>query len=139
MNPPKATVGRKELVERCDAAGEGAEVEYDLEVQDRANGRGVKGVDLRVVAPSQPGGEGGPSGDDAGIPEGGLSLDEAIARLVDDGGHLGKTARRRGHITGPPASSGSCRAGAAGTTGHTAATSTSPGRHGGRVTTRATT
>ena len=41
MDPPKATVGRKELLAVCDAAGEGAEVEYDLEVQDRANGRGT--------------------------------------------------------------------------------------------------
>jgi hypothetical protein len=49
MLPPKATVGRKELLAICDAAGEGAEVEYDLEVQDRVNGRGVRGIALRVV------------------------------------------------------------------------------------------
>lgn len=57
-SPPKATVSRRELVARCEAAGEGAEVEYDMEVQDRANGRGVTGVDLRMVAPT-PAGEGG--------------------------------------------------------------------------------
>ena len=48
---PRATVSRKELVARCDAAGEGAKVEYVLEVQDRASGGGVRGVDLRVVDP----------------------------------------------------------------------------------------
>lgn len=56
MDPPKATVGSMALVARCDAAGEGAEVEYEMEVRDRTNGRGVAGVDLRVIAPaSDPG------------------------------------------------------------------------------------
>lgn len=90
MDPPKATVGRKPLVARCNAAGEGVEVEYDMEVQDRANGRGVTGVDLRVVAPIQSEGERRPADPsvstplerDAGTLEGGISFDEAIARLV---------------------------------------------------------
>jgi hypothetical protein len=58
MAPPKATVGRRQLLAICDAAGEGAVVEYDLEVQDRANGRGTRGIGLRVIGTKEPiGGE----------------------------------------------------------------------------------
>jgi serine/threonine protein kinase len=99
-SPPKATVSRGELVARCDDAGEGAEVEYDLEVEDRATGRGVSGVGLRVLSPPRPEGishrpdppERTPSGDVPGAPEGGLSFDDVVARLVADGGRPGKTA-----------------------------------------------
>jgi hypothetical protein len=59
MDPPKVTVGRQELIARCVAAGEGAEVEYDMETDDRRptakhpNGfHGVKGIDLRVIMPA---------------------------------------------------------------------------------------
>jgi hypothetical protein len=52
IGPVETTVSREELIDLCDAAGEGAGVEYDLEVQDRANGRGVTGVDLRIVGPA---------------------------------------------------------------------------------------
>jgi hypothetical protein len=51
MTPPKCTVSRQQLVARCDAAGEGAEVEYEMETEDRTTGRGVRGVDLRVITP----------------------------------------------------------------------------------------
>ena len=59
MDPPKSTVGRKDLIDRCEAAGVGAEVEYDMETENRPptakhpNGfRGVRGVHLRVIAPA---------------------------------------------------------------------------------------
>ena len=64
---------------RCDAAGEGAGVEYDVEVQDRANGRGVEGADIRIITLHRPKGEAVQQtplyqrrqGNDARTPEGG--------------------------------------------------------------------
>jgi hypothetical protein len=47
MSPPESTVSRRELVVRCKEAGEGAIVEYEMELDVRSNGvRGVKGYDL---------------------------------------------------------------------------------------------
>ena len=44
--PPLSTVSVKELVDRCEV---GDIVDYTIETVDRKSGRGVRGVDLRVI------------------------------------------------------------------------------------------
>jgi len=45
-SPPLVTVGTRALVNRCEP---GDEVEYVIETCDRTSGRGIRGLDLRVV------------------------------------------------------------------------------------------
>jgi hypothetical protein len=45
-SPPLVTVSARELVNQCER---GDEVEYVIETCDRASGRGIRGLDLRVI------------------------------------------------------------------------------------------
>jgi hypothetical protein len=45
------TLSNQDFVNRC---SDGDAVEYTIETWDRADGRRIRGVDLRIVAPSEP-------------------------------------------------------------------------------------
>ena len=48
--PPLVTISAQSFVSRCQP---GDEVEYVIEAFDRADGRRIRGVDLRIVRPAQ--------------------------------------------------------------------------------------